>query len=151
MRSLGNQHEIEVFVRFCETDAVGHVNNTSYFLYFEEARTKFFQEIFKERNQKFNMILASIKCDYLHQAYASESLIVRTKVIDVGTKSFKLSHELVNKLARVPIAYAECVSVCFDYETQQSVPIPEELKQRLHANQMSFANQTDPISNPCSG
>ncbi len=38
-------NKIDIYVRFCETDAGGHVNNTSYFFYFEEARTKFFETI----------------------------------------------------------------------------------------------------------
>lgn len=34
-------HELKVNVRFSETDALGHINNTSYFIYLEEARMKF--------------------------------------------------------------------------------------------------------------
>jgi len=29
-------HEIQVNVRFSETDALGHINNASYFVYLEE-------------------------------------------------------------------------------------------------------------------
>lgn len=31
-------HEIQVTIRLCETDALGHINNASYFVYLEEAR-----------------------------------------------------------------------------------------------------------------
>ena len=37
--------ELEVNVRFSETDALGHINNTSYFIYLEEARMKFFEAL----------------------------------------------------------------------------------------------------------
>lgn len=38
-------HELKVNVRFSETDALGHINNTSYFIYLEEARMKFFEAL----------------------------------------------------------------------------------------------------------
>ena len=38
-------HEIQISVRFGETDALGHINNTSYFIYLEEARIRFFESI----------------------------------------------------------------------------------------------------------
>lgn len=34
-------YETAVKVRFCETDALGHISNISYFIYLEEARTDF--------------------------------------------------------------------------------------------------------------
>ncbi|WP_429897274.1 acyl-CoA thioesterase [Heyndrickxia faecalis] len=38
-------HELKLRTRFCETDAIGHINNTSYFIYLEDARLKFFESI----------------------------------------------------------------------------------------------------------
>ena len=35
-------YEFEIMVRFGETDAAGHVNNASYFIYFEEAKNAAF-------------------------------------------------------------------------------------------------------------
>lgn len=37
-------YETQVKVRFCETDALGHINNTSYFIYLEEARIAFLKK-----------------------------------------------------------------------------------------------------------
>lgn len=38
-------HEWEVTIRFCETDLLGHVNNSNYFIYMEDARVQFFQTV----------------------------------------------------------------------------------------------------------
>lgn len=124
-------HEISVYVRFCETDAVGHVNNTSHFLYFEEARTKFFKELYPERNSSFSFILASIKCDYLEQAYSGQTLIVSTYVIRIGSKSFTIKHKLLNKDTGSIIATADAVTVCFDYIEQKALSISESLRMDL--------------------
>ncbi|MFA1821465.1 acyl-CoA thioesterase [Virgibacillus oceani] len=81
---MGKIHEIETYVRFCDTDALGHVNNTRHFQYFEEARTKFFKAVYPERSASFSFILASIYCDYLAQAYADQILRVTTFVTNIG-------------------------------------------------------------------
>ncbi len=128
-------HEIEIYVRFCETDALGHVNNTSHFLYLEEARTKFFAEVFPDKDARFNFIIASIKCDYINQAFASQLLKVKTEIARIGNTSFTLSHRLTTKDLGITIATAEAVIVCFNNPEQKSVPIPRELRTNLEKYQ----------------
>ncbi|MFC2949664.1 acyl-CoA thioesterase [Virgibacillus sediminis] len=124
-------HEIDIYVRFAETDAAGHVNNVSYFLYFEEARTKFFQEICPERDDTFNFILASISCDYVSQAYAGQELRLLTDVEKVGGKSFTVYHKLVNPMTGAIVAKSHAVTVCYNYEEQTSIKIPDHVRRKL--------------------
>ena len=100
-------HDIEVYVRFCETDAMGHVNNTSYFLYFEEARTRFFRELASRHSRSFHSMLVSITCDYINQAFAHQTLRVSTRVKKIGTKSFRLIQLLTDAEKGKIIAKAE--------------------------------------------
>ncbi|GGN52293.1 MULTISPECIES: acyl-CoA thioesterase [Oceanobacillus] len=126
--------DIEVFVRFAETDAAGHINNTSYFLYFEEARTKFFYEIGIGKTNKnplmINFILASTKCDYISQAFGGKILKVSTIVTDIGTKSFTVHHEITNSKEEV-VARATATLVCFNYAEQKTEPIPDSIRNKL--------------------
>ncbi|HWL26038.1 MAG TPA: acyl-CoA thioesterase, partial [Ureibacillus sp.] len=87
---MNNIPEIDIYVRFCETDAAGHVNNTSYFIYMEEARTKFFKAVGydKDNRGEMNFVVASAQCDYLAQAYANQTLTLSTRVSRIGTKSY---------------------------------------------------------------
>ncbi|KAB2338584.1 acyl-CoA thioesterase [Cytobacillus depressus] len=124
-------HEIEIYVRFSETDAHGHINNTSYFLYFEEARTKLFKAINLERNSDCSFILASITCDYINQAYADQTLIVSTNVIKIGTKSFTVRHTITAADSGITIAKADATNVCYNYTEHRTIPIPKALRLRL--------------------
>lgn len=127
---------IEVYVRFSETDAAGHVNNTSYFLYLEEARTKFFHAIGigeEDPHSSLNFILASTKCDYLAQAYAGQTLKVSTNVAKIGTKSFSVKHVITNADTDLAVAQASATIVCFNYVEQKTESIPAPLKDKLES------------------
>jgi acyl-CoA thioester hydrolase len=131
---LKEKPEINVYVRFCETDAGGHVSNTSYFFYMEEARSKFFQAIGfvgAEKRGNIDFIIASTACDFLAQAYAGQTLLVKTTVDGIGTKSFKLVHELTEAESGTKIASGSATIVCFDYQKQQTEPIPGRLRKSL--------------------
>lgn len=133
---MNMSHEIKVTVRYCETDAGGHVNNTSYFIYLEEARTKLFQMLgygMGNTCPTVGFILASTRCDFLAQAYFNQSLLITTEVAAIGTKSFRLEHRICEEQSNKLIAKGEAVIVCFNYETQQSRPLPQDLRAELES------------------
>ncbi len=121
--------EINVYIRFCETDAAGHVNNTSYFIYMEEARTKFFEAIGFGKSERSNIdfIIASTQCDFLAQSYAGQMLTVSTHVAKIGYKSFMITHEIKSSDKREIIAVGHAVVVCFNFQAQETMSIPPEL------------------------
>lgn len=122
-------NKIDIYVRFCETDAGGHVSNTSYFLYFEEARTKFFETIgFGPNKRSIHFIVAQTECDFLVQAYAAQILTVTTKVSRIGTKSYTMAHEITDEKTGELIATGGAVIVCYNFATQESVEIPGKLR-----------------------
>ena len=130
-------HEIEIYVRFSETDAAGHVNNASYFFYFEEARIKLIEQMGYKVNGKISMssvILASTTCDYISQAYAGQTLKLKTSVAKVGNKSFTLNHLLTQSETDTVVARASATLVCFNFDEQKSETIPEEVREILESN-----------------
>lgn len=131
MKTIPN---VDVYVRFCETDAAGHVSNTSYFCYLEEARTKFFTDIhygFEQAGEENSFILARTECDFIAQAYAAQTLTIKSKVEHMGTKSFILLHEIYEKETDTLIARGRAVIVCFNFIEQRSVEIFPALRQTL--------------------
>lgn len=125
-------HETHVTVRFGETDALGHINNTSYFIYLEEARIRFIEQLgFKMNIENWNFILASTKCDFISQGYFGQELTIKTYVSKIGSKSFQLEHDVVSTKTNEPIAKGNAIMVYFDFETQKSEQIPELLKEEL--------------------
>ncbi|MGM0886440.1 MAG: acyl-CoA thioesterase [Bacillota bacterium] len=125
-------HELEVNVRFSETDALGHINNTSYFVYLEEARMKFFEALGQATNvESWNFLLASTKCDFIAQGYFNQLLTIRTSLTKVGTKSCDMFHDILCSQTGEVIAKGSAVLVCFNFLKQKSEPIPEFIKEKL--------------------
>lgn len=125
--------KIEVKVRFAETDLLGHVNNASYFVYLEEARVEFFKTVFPEKKQSF--VVASVKCDFLRQAFFDQWLMIQTKVVKIGNKSFDLEHAIIDKNSGELIASGRSVVVHFNFEKQASETITSEMRKQLEQAQ----------------
>lgn len=124
--------EIHVTVRFGETDALGHVNNTSYFIYLEEARIRFIESLGFDMNVEcWNFILASTKLDFINQGFFNQNLTIKTYVSKVGTKSFELMHEINCSQTGETIAKGNAVMVYFDFELQRSTEIPQDIRNQL--------------------
>jgi acyl-CoA thioester hydrolase len=84
----------------------GHVNNTTVFTYFEEARIEFFKSIGLMQNwlkpeSKLIPVVADLQCDYLAQTYFDELLQVYVKVNQIGSTSIDL-HYFIQKQDGTP-------------------------------------------------
>ena len=109
-------------VRFRDCDAMGHVNNAVYSTYLEEARIGVLSDL-------IDFILARVEIDFRSELRMGEEVEVRTRCSRVGTKSFDLEHVIAAD-SRV-VAEAKSVLVSYDYELGESVPVPDELRERL--------------------
>ncbi len=122
----------EVRVRFGETDALGHVNNASYFVYMENARIDFLGEIGASTSlEDWSYVVGHVSCDFINQAFFNENLELISKVTHIGTKSFTLHHELVRKSSGECVAKGKAVLIHFNFKTQTSEPIPPETRAQL--------------------
>jgi acyl-CoA thioester hydrolase len=115
-------------VRFRDCDLMGHVNNAVYSTYLEEARIEVLGGL-------ADVILARVEIDFRSELRAGEEVEVRTRCSRVGTKSFELEHEIHadGRLA----AEAKSVLVGYDYDLGQSVPLSDDLRDRLSATRAS--------------
>jgi acyl-CoA thioester hydrolase len=125
-------HSMTVNIRFCETDALGHVSNTSYFIYLEEARIRMFEELgYGSDIKDWRFIVASAKCDFVNQAFFGQRLKIETNVAKIGNKSFQLVHRILEEKSGTLIALGESTIVYFNFQTQKSEPVPDDLRKKL--------------------
>lgn len=127
-------------VRFRDCDALGHINNAVYFTYFEQARFHHWRSLgYDIRALPPGMpgfILARAECNFEAQATYGDELEVRLTVAAVGRTSCTYEYELVKVEGGERVASARSVQVCFDYEAQKPVPIPQDLRRQLEGSKI---------------
>ena len=120
-------------VRFRDLDAMGHVNNAVFFTYFEEGRLAFFTSNSPEKKfPGFDFILAHISCDYLKPVTIDDRLMLQIRVGKIGGKSFTFDYTVLDRSETGAIyATGKSVQVCYDYEKQETMPVPGRLSKLL--------------------
>ncbi|WP_029423251.1 acyl-CoA thioesterase [Alicyclobacillus macrosporangiidus] len=122
-------------VRFSECDGLGHVNNGMYFTYMEDARVDIFR-IFNPSLDlaRWNLIVASARCDFLRQVKFAETLTVYTWIGRIGRTSFTVEHALQNADGAW-VARGQAAMLAFDYEAGQPKPLWPEVRAELERHQ----------------
>lgn len=121
-------HSTQLRVRFSDTDMLGHVNNASYLSYLEEARIQFFEDL---GITEVPLIVASIKADFRTQAFFRQNLTIETAIRRVGNSSFDFVNRIKDSEKEQTIFEALTTIVHFNYKTQKSETIPDDLRQKL--------------------
>lgn len=122
-------------IRFSETDAFGHVNNISYFIYFEQARVDYLQELGIDRelltNKDFLVVTADLYCQYLEEIYFGEEIDVKLRAAKLGRSSFDLEYAIVKKSNNRLAAVGRGAIVFIGRQDKKSAPIPQHLREKL--------------------
>ena len=127
-----------VEVRFSDIDMAGHVHNSVYLSYFEQARIDFMSTMttddwnWRERG----IVLGRNEIDYIIPIYLGEKIYIKTKCDHVGVKSFTLSYELYKTMENEDVLCTKgrSILVCMDFKTDESQPLFEEWKKHLIAS-----------------
>lgn len=123
-----NSFHSDIQVRFADTDALGHLNNTAYALYVEQARLEFFRSV--ETTTK-TLILAHLAIDFRRQVTFGERVHVETRVGRVGRSSVELLQDVYAE--GMLAAESRSVVVVFDYGANKPAPVPDEVREALKA------------------
>lgn len=118
-----------------DMDALGHVNNVRYFSYFESARIAYFERLGLKvaLDSSHSPILASTSCDFLFPLTYPDRLRAEASIVKLGRTSATMAYRVVSLTHHKEAARGQGVIVWFDYQQQQSVPIPDELRERIKA------------------
>lgn len=71
--------------------------------------------------------MVSSKCDFKKALFYPGNVVVKSRVAYVKSSSFALEHIVLNDAGEI-CAEAEDVVVCFDFNTDKTYPVPEDLR-----------------------
>lgn len=127
-------HLVRMPIRWGDMDAMGHVNNTVYFRYLEQARIDWFLELGAPADpaRQFGPVIINAHCAFLRQLRYPGDIEVATYVGAIGRSSFETIQEIRRvDQPEVLAATGGAKVVWIDYQREKSVALPDDLRQRL--------------------
>lgn len=125
---------VEIPVAWGDMDAMGHVNNTVYFRYFETARIRCFAELGLgsiEQSGGVGPILHSASCRFRIPLTYPDTVTVGARIGDIGDDRFVMLYRAVSHGHGAVAADGESLIVTFSYETATKAPVSDALRARL--------------------
>ena len=112
-------HETTVRVRYVETDQMGVVYHSNFFVWFEIGRVELFRElgvVYKDMEQKDDcfIVVGECKCRFKRPARYDDLLRVRTRISEAGSRKVTFEYEIVNAESGELLATGETVHVICD-------------------------------------
>jgi len=104
-------------MRWKDVDQLGHINNTHIATYFEESRLRILNNVFGMKWKETGVILARMEIDFHQPMYYPGPYTMHTGIGRIGNTSFEFQHAVV--------------VVTFDFESGESVMIPDNLREKL--------------------
>jgi acyl-CoA thioester hydrolase len=126
-------HIERIPIRWGDMDAMGHVNNTVYFRYMEQARISWFDALVPEDEawQSTGIVIANASCNYKRAITYPGTVEVRLYVGAPGGSSVATHYELRVDADPVPYADGAAVVVFVNMKSQKAARIPQGIRERL--------------------
>ncbi|HSD43080.1 MAG TPA: thioesterase family protein [Burkholderiales bacterium] len=124
-------HTETIPIRWGDMDAMGHVNNTVYFRYMEQARVSWFDALGVRPNPRgVGPVIINSSCTFMKQLIYPGEVEVRTYAGKVGNSSFETWLEMRPSYDPETV-YAEGAAkvVWVDFDKGKSIPLPEKIRQ----------------------
>ena len=123
------EHEMEIRVRYQETDAQGRVHHSNYINYFEVARVEMLRQSgisYRQLEESGVMlVVASISCNYIRGAMADDLLTIKTTV--TRAKGVRIHHHYEISVDEELIATGDTVVAAIN-ESGKVVRLPKWLQ-----------------------
>jgi acyl-CoA thioester hydrolase len=128
-------HTLRMPIRWGDMDAMGHVNNTVYFRYLEQARIEWFTEAGCEPDPNGEgPVIINARCTFIKQLKYPGEIEIRTYVGAPGRSSFETIQE-IRRVDQPEVLSAEggAKVVWVNFPLEKSVALPERVRSLLAA------------------
>ncbi len=123
-------NELLIPIRWGDMDAMGHVNNTIYFRYFETVRIEWFDRIGCKPDPKGQgPVIVNAFCNFIRQLEYPGEVLARHYVANAGRTSFD-TYMTLERTDQPGVIYTEggAKTVWVDFPKQKSAPLPDWIR-----------------------
>lgn len=127
--------ELQLRVRYAETDAMGIVHHRNYFVWFEAGRVEYMRTIGSnyaevEKGGHF-FAVSEVGARYLAPARFDDLIIIRTWLEDIRSRTIAFSYEVIRAETGQTLVTGFTRHVCID-ATGKVTAIPADVRKLLH-------------------
>jgi acyl-CoA thioester hydrolase len=126
--------ELEIRVRYAETDQMGVAHHSSYLVWFEAGRTEFIRDRGRSYAQieadGWLLVVVEVRCRYLRPARYDELLLIRTQLGQAGPATLAFDYEVVRRGDGEVLARGTTVHAAVD-RTGRPRRIPDDVRRLL--------------------
>jgi acyl-CoA thioester hydrolase len=122
-------------IRWGDMDAMGHVNNTVYFRFMEQARIGWFDALVPEQEAwtSTGIVIANASCNFKRPLTYPGTVEVKVYIGTPGGSSVPTFYDVVLSEDQAVYADGEATVVFIDMKTQKPARIPAAIRERLAA------------------
>lgn len=127
--------ETSLTVRYAETDQMGVVHHANYLIWFELGRTEFCKaKGFSYRDMEIEedalMVVAEIYCRYKSPAFYDDTILVRTKLTEIRSRTLRFVYEIFRPSDEKVLAEGESMHIVTD-RNKKVRSLPAKYKELL--------------------
>ena len=122
------KHSVDIQLRFNDTDALGHVNNSTYFSFYDLGKSEYFRTVRGSSifEQDIDIVVAHAEVDFIEPVFLTDQIAVQTEVNRMGNKSFSLQQQIIDLKTNNIKCKCTTVMVGYDFHAKRTIPISEQ-------------------------
>ncbi len=127
------RHRLVIPLRWADFDALGHVNNVTYFEYMQDARVALIHDFGADKSslKEIGHLVARNEIDYLKHINMSDlQVTVDLWISRFGGASYDVQYEILDQAGEV-CARAKSVMVTVDMATEAVMRIPDAVRESM--------------------
>jgi acyl-CoA thioester hydrolase len=127
------RHVVPVPTRWADNDSYGHVNNATYYSYFDTAVNVVLtgRGLLDLHRSDVICMVAETQCRFHRAVSFPDVLEVALRIARMGRSSVRWEIALFRREDREPAATGHFVHVYVDRATRRPIPVPEEVRRAL--------------------
>lgn len=133
MKKSDFHYRVPISTRWDDNDIYGHVNNVSYYAFFDSAVNRFLilEGGLDIHSAKEIAFVVSSQCDYFKPVAYPEDIEVGVGVLKLGRSSVTYKVAIFSMQSNEAIAVGKFVHVFVNRDTQSSASIPQSIRAAL--------------------
>lgn len=140
------RHQLPIQIRFNDVDQFGHVNNNSYFAFYDLGKQEYLSEVLDRLFCSGDIVplVANINADFIVPIHYGDKLVMETRTVSIGNKSMVVEQRARNIESDTVYCTSRTIMVCYSLSENKSVRVPEEYRAAIEAYEgVSFSEKSE--------